>query len=198
MLPAAGAARRTGELRTVTVRPLRAADLEACAAIMSGLPLWRQYGVTAREARETFAAALAGDARVQVADDGARLVGFVEYLLRGTFGHSGYVWAVGVAADAQGRGVGRLLMDAAEAEIFATGPNVFLLVTAANDRARRFYERRGYRRIGELPDYIRPGVTEVLYRKTRGPIRAPARGAPGGPAPVGGGARDRDRPGGDR
>ena len=154
------------------VRSLRAEDVEACAAVMSGLPLWREYGVTIREARATFTAALGGAAQVQVADDGGRVVGFVEYLVHGTFAHSGYVWAVGVAADAQGRGVGGRLMDAAEAKIFEAGPNVFLLVSAANAGAQRFYERRGYRRIGEIPDYVRPGVTEILYRKTQGPIRA--------------------------
>ena len=154
----------------MTVRPLRPADVEACAAIMSGLPLWRAYGVTIEDARATFAAALRGAARVQVAEDEARVVGFVEYLARGTFGHSGYVWAIGVAAGAQGRGIGTLLMDAAETEIFKAGPNVFLLVTASNAGAQRFYERRGYRRVGELPDYVRPRLTEIVYRKTRGPI----------------------------
>jgi ribosomal protein S18 acetylase RimI-like enzyme len=172
----AGGTERTGELeergRVVTVRPLGPADVEACAAIMSDLALWREYGVTIREARDTFAAALRGAAQVQVAEDGTRVVGFVEYLARGTFGHSGYVWAVGVAADAQGRGVGGRLMDAAEAEIFKAGPNVFLLVNASNPGAQRFYERRGYRRVGELTDYMRPGLTEILYRKTLGPIRA--------------------------
>ncbi len=76
-----------------------------------------------------------------------------------------------MAPEAQGRGVGTLLMDAAEDEIFRAGPNVFLLVTATNTRAQRFYERRGYRRIGEIADYIQPGITEVLYRKTLGPIQ---------------------------
>jgi ribosomal protein S18 acetylase RimI-like enzyme len=156
----------------VTIRPLGPADVEACAAIMSALPLWRQYGVSDREAREVFAAALHGAAHVQVADDGVGVVGFVEYLVRGTFGHSGYVWAIGVAADAQGRGIGGRLMDAAEAAIFDAGPNVFLLVSATNARARHFYERRGYRRTGELADYVRAGLTEIFYRKTQGPIRA--------------------------
>jgi len=138
---------------------------------MTELPLWQRYGVSAAAARETFAEALRGALQVRVAEDGGRVLGFVEYLVRGTFGHSGYVWAVGVAANAQGRGVGGRLMDAAEAAIFEAGPNVFLLVTAANAGAQRFYERRGYRRVGTLPDYILPGVTEVVYRKTRGPIR---------------------------
>lgn len=172
--PAGGPGYRVAERNHVAgmvVRPLRAADIEACAAIMTGLSLWQRYGVSAATARETFVGALCGTSHVQVAEDGGRVLGFVEYLTQGTFGHSGYVWAVGVAVNAQGRGVGGRLMDAAETEIFEAGPNVFLLVNGANAGAQRFYERRGYRRVGTLPDYILPGVTEILYRKTRGPIR---------------------------
>ena len=157
------------------VRPLDEADVDACAAIMFGLPLWRRYGVTTFDAARArigrmYTESRAGHSRTQVADDRGRAVGFVYYLLRGTFGHSGYVWSVGVASDRQGRGIGGRLMDAAETDIFATDPNVFLLVSADNAGAQRFYERRGYRRVGELPDYVIPGITEIVYRKTRGPI----------------------------
>jgi ribosomal protein S18 acetylase RimI-like enzyme len=154
----------------VTIRPLEETDVEACAELMAGLPLWRRYGTTLHDARALFTLAAAGGAQVRVAEDGGRVAGFVFYHLRGTFEHSGYVRALGVHTDAQGRGVGSLLMDAAEEEILARGPNVFLLVSADNAAARRFYERRGYREIGELADYVAPGLTEVLYRKTTGPI----------------------------
>lgn len=158
----------------MTIRPFRAEDLDACAALLLALPLWRQYHVTPEAARALFLRALGGELRSQVAEESGRVVGVVVYTLRGTFDHSGYVRAVGVAEDVQGRGVGGRLMDAAEEEIFQAGPNVFLLVTSTNTGAQRFYERRGYRRVGEIPDYVRPGITEVLYRKTRGPIHPDA------------------------
>ena len=85
--------------------------------------------------------------------------------------HSGYVRTVAVAPETRRRGVGRRLMDAVEGEIFNHGPNVFLLVSAWNASAQRFYEVRGYRRVGEIADYVRRGITEVLYRKTLGPIQ---------------------------
>ncbi len=158
------------------IRPLRDADIEPCIAIMLDLPLWRAYGATRDDARALFAGALCGAASAHVAEAEGRLVGFIVYHLRGTFDHSGYVRAIGVAADVQGRGVGARLMDAAEHDILAHGPNVFLLTWTRNDAAARFYERRGYERIGEIPNYVRRGITERLYRKTTGPIRpyAPA------------------------
>ena len=155
----------------MTTRPMRATDVDACVSLMRGIPLWIEYGVTPERARAIFADAVGGSSAGLVAEDDGRVVGFVVYRLRGTFVHSGYILDVGVAANAQNRGVGNLLMDAAETEILRHGPNVFLLVSAFNTRAQQFYERRGYQRIGEIPDYIRRGTTEVLYRKTLGPIQ---------------------------
>jgi ribosomal protein S18 acetylase RimI-like enzyme len=151
---------------------MREADRDACAAIMLDLPLMARYGVTTAEAaRAGLADAFGGTCRGLVAEEDGRTVGLVIYTLRGTFVHSGYVRTVAVAPDAQGRGIGRRLMDAVEAAIFAQGPNVFLLVSTENAGAQRFYEGRGYRRIGEIVDYVRRGITEIVYRKTLGPIR---------------------------
>ena len=151
---------------------MREADVPACASIVLAVPLWKPYGVTdAEAARAPFADVLGGVCLGLVAEDAGRVVGYVLYTIRGTLVHSGYVRSVAVAPDVQRRGVGARLMDAAEAAILAHGPNVFLLVAAWNTGAQRFYERRGYHRIGEIPNYLRAGITELLYRKTLGPIQ---------------------------
>ena len=154
------------------IRPLRDSDVDACAALMLAMPLWTRYQTTREAARGLFAGAAAGGSQALVAEDGGRVIGFVVYSLRGTFDRSGYVRAIGIAAEAQRLGAGARLMDAAEREIFGAGPNVFLLVAVFNAGAQRFYEKRGYRRIGEITDYVREGITEILYRKSRGPIQA--------------------------
>ena len=56
----------------------------------------------------------------------------------------------------------------AEARIFRESPNVFLCVSSFNPRARALYKRLGYARVGELPDYLIPGHSEVIFRKTIG------------------------------
>ncbi len=156
---------------------MRDADVVACASIMLAVPLWTRYGITSIDAaRAAFADVVAGTTLGLVAEEDERIVGFVVYTVRGTFVHSGYVRSVAVAPGAQHRGVGARLMDAAEAAILRHGPNVFLLVSTWNTGARRFYERRGYRRIGEVEDYLRRGITEVVYRKTLGPIQDESQG----------------------
>ena len=60
-----------------------------------------------------------------------------------------------MAARAEGRGVGRALLDAAEARALEEGAEFMTLhVLSANTRARALYERCGY--AGELLRYIKP------------------------------------------
>ena len=84
----------------------------------------------------------------------------------------------GSPPQARAKGMGRLLMEHAEALIFRDSPNVFLFVSDFNAPARAFYERLGYRQAGELPDFLIAGRSEVLMRKTRGPIRGYAKNVP--------------------
>lgn len=58
---------------------------------------------------------------------------------------SGHLEAISVAPDAEGMGVGRALLDAAEQEALDRGAGTMTLhVYATNHRARAIYERRGY------------------------------------------------------
>lgn len=64
--------------------------------------------------------------------------------------HLAELISLAVAPDARGRGLGTALMDAVDAELEARGVrDLEVAVMAGNDRARRFYERRGMR-VGEL------------------------------------------------
>lgn len=49
-------------------------------------------------------------------------------------------------------------------------PNVFLVTTTVNEGAKRFYEKNGYKKIGEIPDFIVEGLHEYIFWKTKGPV----------------------------
>jgi ribosomal-protein-alanine N-acetyltransferase len=104
---------------------------------------------------------------VAVAHRRGTVVGFVRYLPSGTFAHSGYVWVVAVAPSEQGRGVGASLLEYAERRILGRARDVFLLVSHFNRRAQAFYRRNGYTKVGEIRNYVVPGITEYIYRKAR-------------------------------
>jgi ribosomal protein S18 acetylase RimI-like enzyme len=150
----------------LAIRPLGArVEAEACAQMMSATEPWitlgRDYDACLRvlldETRERY-----------VAREGDRLAGLLVLNLKGAF--VGYIQTVCAAPGCRGRGVGTALVTFAEERIFREHRNVFICVSDFNHGARRLYERLGYRLVGELADYVVAGHSELLLRKTRGPL----------------------------
>lgn len=82
-----------------------------------------------------------------------RIVGFV-----GAFHHRtwrvGHIYTVNVHPDLRGQGLGRRLMDAAEARLADLGMRRCLLeVNVENESAIRLYEKCGYTLLKRIPDY---------------------------------------------
>jgi ribosomal protein S18 acetylase RimI-like enzyme len=90
-------------------------------------------------------------------------VGFLLLHPRGFLGCP-YIAVIAVVADLRGRGIGAKLLEFAEGH-FSNSRHVYLCVSSFNSRARQFYERHGYVRVGELPDFIANGHSELLMQK---------------------------------
>jgi ribosomal protein S18 acetylase RimI-like enzyme len=76
-----------------------------------------------------------------------------------------YLELIGLEAAYQGRGAGGEMLHWLETQARLAAQNVWVLVTAFNTGARRFYARHGYTEIGTLTDFVQPGYDEVLLRK---------------------------------
>ena len=154
-------------LEELSIRPLES-DVEAqwCARLMSSSEPWVTLGRSYQESLERMRD---GERERYVARLGSVLAGFLVINMKGAF--VGYIQTVCVAPDRRGRGIGSRLVAFAEQRVFRESPNVFLCVSSFNPRARRLYERLGYRTVGELPDYVVRGHSEILMRKTIGPTR---------------------------
>ena len=111
------------------------------------------------------------DREVYLAMDGVEVRGFIILNMHGAF--VGYIQTICVDGSSRGGGIGTQLIRFAEERIFRQTPNVFLCVSSFNPRARALYERLGYELVGELKDYLIPGASELLMRKTLGPLLAP-------------------------
>jgi len=98
-----------------------------------------------------------------IARDGAERLGF---LLLAPYGLAGapYVASIAVAETARGRGVGSQMLRWAE-QHFAGRRDLFLLVSSFNTRAQQLYLRHAYTQVGEIPDYVVAGHSELIYRK---------------------------------
>ncbi len=149
------------------IRSASRADLLGLVALMTASPLLRRYAVTARRARANLAEALRSGDVVLVGVDGGTIVGFAWVIPTRALDHTAYLRLLLVAEGRQSRGAGATLLARAEGKARAAGcRHMALLVTATNQRARRFYERAGYRRVGDLSRFVRRGLTESLYVKS--------------------------------
>jgi len=130
---------------------------------MAGTEPWITLG---RDYKTCLKAVSAPLREVYGAKEGGKALGFIILQMTGTF--RGYIQTVCVAPDARGRGIGTKLIRFAEKRIFRESPNVFMCVSSFNKGAYRLYRRLGYKKTGELKDFIIKGRSELLLRKTIG------------------------------
>lgn len=137
------------------IRPFAPADRDAVLGLAPrltvGIAPWRDPAAFLAAARRWIEGSIAGigpERAVLVAEDGrGRCLGFVSVArdVHFTGEEQAYVGELAVAEEAEGIGVGRALMAAAEAWSRERGYRLIALDTgAANDRARGFYRRLGY------------------------------------------------------
>jgi ribosomal protein S18 acetylase RimI-like enzyme len=96
------------------------------------------------------------------------IAGFVVLQIVGTF--KGYIQTVCVGEDYRGKGIGRKLLQFCEERILKISPNIFICVSSFNTGAIHLYEDFGFKRVGELENFVKLGFTEILLRKSFGPI----------------------------
>jgi len=140
-------------------------EAEICADMMAESEPW----ITLRRGKQESLEIINDPSReVYIAWLENKIAGFIIIEMTGTF--KGYVKSICVSPSHRNKGIGSLLMSYAEERILSETPNVFLFVSSFNMGAIRFYQRLGYERIGELKDFIIEGYSEILMRKTTGPL----------------------------
>ena len=140
-------------------------EAQACARLMAGSEPWIALGTSYDE---SLGRILDPSREVYVARVEGEFVGFVVLVPGSTF--VGYIQSIAIAPEWRGKGIGTSLMAYAEERIFRENPNVFILVSSFNPRARALYERLGYTVVGELDDFIVEGHSEILLRKSIGTL----------------------------
>ena len=144
----------------IAIIPAASDDYEWSALLMATNEPW----ITLRRDLEGARSAVRRPAtELFIARDGDERLGF---LLLAPYGLAGapYIATIAVDARARGRGVGSHMLRWAEHR-YADRRNIFLLVSSFNTRAQQLYVRHGYEPVGEIPDYVVPGYSEVIMRK---------------------------------
>jgi len=141
------------------------ADFAACAALMAASDPWLSMDISYEECLAAFGKP-ENTLFVLLRDD--KLLGFVMLQEHGSF--RGYIKTLCVDGNYRGLGYGTLLLQFCEQHILVYSPNLFICVSAFNKGAIKLYTRFGFELVGELPNFVKQGFTELLMRKTAGPI----------------------------
>jgi ribosomal protein S18 acetylase RimI-like enzyme len=139
------------DAQTVLIRPIREAELSA-------LEWDGAYSRYRKVFQQTYEDAVRGQRIMLVAAMGGQLLGQVFIQLSSTErryadGHSrGYLYSLRVRPAWQAQGIGTRLVKAAEAALRARGFTTAVIAAGKeNPRARRLYERLGYRAFADDP-----------------------------------------------
>jgi [ribosomal protein S18]-alanine N-acetyltransferase len=152
--------RTGGERPGVTLRPAEANDLDALLAIENA-----SFPTDRLDKRALRHAIRSPTILAHVAVLDAEVAGYVLVQIR-RGSDLGWLTSVAVAPRAHGRGLGRLLVDAAETAAREAGrTRIKLEVRADNTPAHRLYERAGYARADTLPDYYEDGEAAWRFEK---------------------------------
>jgi ribosomal protein S18 acetylase RimI-like enzyme len=153
----------------VSLAPAARKDLGPCVDILMDSILGEEY-FSRDIARPILSEAIARKELRVARTSSGEIVGFYRLVLDGVFLVFAYVHLIAVKTAYRGLGTGTKLLEDAERRIreereYPDIKKSFLLVGKINRRAKRYYELRGYRRVGTLEDLFSAGDTEFLMVK---------------------------------
>ena len=146
----------------MAVRRLDSATARRQAPWIAAMPPWRGLGYRTA-GLGAWLGRVAARGWAWGAIEGARVAGIVVIqpdVLLGDF-----VALLAVRPDAAGRGIGRRLMARAELRCFRRRRWLYVSSDGRNRAAAALYARLGFSRVARLPDLVRAGRVEILWRK---------------------------------
>ena len=146
---------------TLDIGPASIHERAWAASLMASSEPWRTLG---RDLAACTASLADGPgSELLIARSAGAAVGFLFVRLRGLAG-SPYLASIAVVPEARGRRIGEHLIAHLERAV-TPARHLFLCVSSFNTEAQRFYARLGFKQVGELPDYLIDGASELLLCK---------------------------------
>jgi ribosomal protein S18 acetylase RimI-like enzyme len=96
-----------------------------------------------------------------------KCIGFMGVINNGCFDKFPYLATLAVRKRYRNKGIGEALVNKFETIGFEKADRVFILVSDFNKQAQKFYRNLGYKKVGNIPDLFKNGISENLWVKYR-------------------------------
>ena len=152
------------------LRPTTPADTPALLALADGTGVFKPHEMVAlREVLDDYHASNRDEGHVAVTwDDAGTPLGFAYYAPAEMTDRTWELWWIAVDRTKQGRGLGKALLDAVEADVRKRGGRLLLIETSSTahyEPTRQFYLKRGYVIAARILDFYADGDGKVIFWK---------------------------------
>lgn len=150
---------------SVSIQKMKISDVEKCSKIICESILGQKYGYKDEKIKNMMIDLIEKEENIYTAIVDEDVVGLVWYDLKGAFSISPYLRLIIVDKKSKGMKVGTSLIDFYEEQCRKTNKQYFLLVSDFNVEAIKFYEKRGYEKIGLIPSFVKKEINEIIMIK---------------------------------
>jgi ribosomal protein S18 acetylase RimI-like enzyme len=151
------------------LRPMTAADKPALMALLRATPEFDEAEIpVAEEVIDTYLDCPGRDFCITVALESSSLIGYVCWGQTPLTASTWDVYWMAVSHEQRGAGIGSALLQAAEEGIKNAGGTLALIETSSKPNylnTRRFYLRKGYKKISRIRDFYGPGDHRIIFEK---------------------------------
>ncbi|MCL2679373.1 MAG: GNAT family N-acetyltransferase [Dehalococcoidia bacterium] len=152
-----------------TLRPMLPADKRALMVLLRRTPEFDPAEIpVAEELIDCYLESPGRDYDIAVCVAGDRLAGYICWgrtpLTSGTWD----VYWMAVTRSRRRAGIGSRLLEYAEAEIRRASGRLLLIETSSKPdylNTRRFYRRKGYKKVSTIRDFYAPGDHRIIFEK---------------------------------
>lgn len=140
------------------IRKMEISDIPAVLAIQEELQFqeWNEKQFSS-EIKASYAYCI-----VYESDNIQQILGYAIFHM---LGPDSELLSIATSGSHQGKGIGQKLLDAGFSQLdFANGDCCFLEVRQGNEKARRFYEKNGFKAYSTRKKYYTDGEDAVLYK----------------------------------